>query len=103
MEHAQGPLQLLASPDSECVPIRLLFADFPTWWLTVLLLRPALDLSNPLPPSRSLGRWSAEPVKHIFLPCSAFIPNAKGYPVLSKSMQAFLKGMFRVSDPFALL
>ncbi|GAA6058643.1 hypothetical protein JCM10212_004054 [Sporobolomyces blumeae] len=54
-----------------------------------------LDLSNPLPPSRSLGRWSAEPVKHVFLPCSTFIPNAKGYPVLSKSMQAFLKGIFR--------
>ncbi|GAA5898508.1 protein arginine N-methyltransferase [Sporobolomyces salmoneus] len=54
-----------------------------------------LDLSNPLPPTRSLGRWAAEPVKHIFLPCSTFIPNAKGYPVLSKSMQAFLKSMFR--------
>ncbi|GAA5858595.1 hypothetical protein JCM1840_001275 [Sporobolomyces johnsonii] len=54
-----------------------------------------LDLTNPLPPTRSLGRWSAEPIKHIFLPCTAFIPNAKGYPVLSKSMQAFLKGIFK--------
>lgn len=57
----------------------------------------ALDLTNPLPPAPSLGRWSAEPVKHLFLPCTSFIPNAKGYPVLSKSMQAFLKGIFKVS------
>ncbi|GAA5865700.1 hypothetical protein JCM3774_004971 [Rhodotorula dairenensis] len=54
-----------------------------------------LDLSNPLPSQRSLGRWHAEPVRHIFLPCTSFIPNAKAYPVLSKSMQAFLKGIFR--------
>jgi protein arginine N-methyltransferase 5 len=59
-----------------------------------------LDLSNPLPNQRSLGRWHAEPVRHIFLPCTSFIPNAKAYPVLSKSMQAFLKGIFRVRLPF---
>jgi hypothetical protein len=57
----------------------------------------ALDLTNPLPPLASLGRWSAEPIKHIFLPCTTFIPNAKGYPVLSKSLQAFFKGIFKVS------
>ncbi|GAA5821276.1 hypothetical protein JCM11251_004548 [Rhodosporidiobolus azoricus] len=61
-----------------------------------------LDLTNPLPPPRSLGRWSAEPCKHIFLPCSTFIPNAKGYPVLSKSMQAFLKGIFKFRPTFIL-
>ncbi|BGP38641.1 hypothetical protein JCM10450v2_002591 [Rhodotorula kratochvilovae] len=55
----------------------------------------SLDLTNPLPPPRSLTRWAAEPIKHIFLPCSTFIPNAKGYPVLSKSMQAFLKSAFK--------
>jgi len=32
----------------------------------------------------------------MFLPCTSFIPNAKGYPVLSKSMQAFLKSAFKV-------
>lgn len=56
----------------------------------------ALDLTNPLPATVSLGRWSAEPIRHIFLPCTTFIPNAKGYPVLSKSMQAFLKSIFKV-------
>lgn len=34
----------------------------------------------------------------MFLPCTSFIPNAKGYPVLSKSMQAFLKSSFKVSS-----
>lgn len=56
----------------------------------------ALDLTNPLPSPKSLTRWAAEPVRHIFLPCTSFIPNAKGYPVLSKSMQAFLKSAFKV-------
>jgi protein arginine N-methyltransferase 5 len=56
----------------------------------------ALDLTNPLPPALSLNRWAAEPIKHIFLPCTSFIPNAKGYPVLSKSMQTFLKTIFKV-------
>jgi protein arginine N-methyltransferase 5 len=53
-----------------------------------------LDLSNPLPPSiGALQRWTAEPVKHIWLPATSFIPNAKGYPVLSKACQAFIRGM----------
>ncbi|GAA5836114.1 hypothetical protein JCM9279_002199 [Rhodotorula babjevae] len=54
-----------------------------------------LDLTNPLPSPKSLTRWAAEPVRHMFLPCTSFIPNAKGYPVLSKSMQAFLKSAFK--------
>lgn len=58
----------------------------------------ALDLPSSLPPPpTSLARWSAEPLRHIFLPCTSFIANAKGYPVLGKSMQAFLKTIFRVS------
>ena len=57
----------------------------------------ALDLSNPLPPSAgALARWTAEPVKHIWLPATSFISNAKGYPVLSKACQAFLKGLVKV-------
>jgi protein arginine N-methyltransferase 5 len=58
----------------------------------------ALDLTNPLPPSvGALSRWTAEPVKHIWLPASSFISNGKGYPVLSKACQAFLKGMTKVN------
>jgi len=58
----------------------------------------ALDLTNPLPPSiGALSRWTAEPVKNVWLPATAFIPNAKGYPVLSKACQAFLRAMTKVS------
>jgi len=57
----------------------------------------ALDMSNPLPPSlTTLQRWIAEPTDVIFLPSQSFIPNAKGYPVLSKACQAFIRSFVRV-------
>lgn len=68
----------------------------------MLTLDPALDLTNALPPSSSLVRWGAEPIQHIYLPCTTFIPNAKGYPVLPKSHQAFLKTLFRHSPTVIL-
>lgn len=72
--------------------------------LTVMMLEhakltdwPALDLTNPLPPSiGALSRWTAEPVRNVWLPATSFIPNAKGYPVLSKACQAFLRAMTKV-------
>jgi protein arginine N-methyltransferase 5 len=57
----------------------------------------ALDLTNPLPPSAgALARWTAEPVRNIWLPAASFIANAKGYPVLSKACQAFIRGLSKV-------
>ncbi|EIW83976.1 PRMT5-domain-containing protein [Coniophora puteana RWD-64-598 SS2] len=51
-----------------------------------------LDLAPPLPLNPTLlGRWSAEPVQNVLLPTSTFIANAKGYPVLPKGTQTFLK------------
>ncbi|KIJ12820.1 hypothetical protein PAXINDRAFT_117778 [Paxillus involutus ATCC 200175] len=51
-----------------------------------------LDLTPPLPANAGvLNRWAAEPVQHIFLPASAFIANVKGYPVLPKGTQAFIR------------
>lgn len=68
-----------------------------------VLTVPALDLSNPLPPSvGALSRWTSEPVKHIFLPATSYIPNAKGFPVLSKACQAFIRGMTKQSPTFIL-
>ncbi|WWD18018.1 hypothetical protein CI109_102465 [Kwoniella shandongensis] len=62
-----------------------------------------LDLTNPLPPSvGALARWTAEPVKYIWLPAGSFIPNAKGYPVLSKACQAFLRGMAKQNPTYVL-
>ena len=61
----------------------------------------ALDLTNPLPPSvGALARWISEPVKQVWLPAQSFIPNAKGYPVLSKACQAFLRGVSKVGLSF---
>lgn len=51
-----------------------------------------LDLTPPLPSNAGiLNRWMAEPVHHIFLPASTFIANVKGYPVLPKGTQSFLR------------
>lgn len=57
----------------------------------------ALDLTPPLPASLGiLARWTAEPTRHIFLPATTFVPNAKGYPVLTKATQAFLRDIVKV-------
>ena len=50
-----------------------------------------IDFGYPLPSSSALSRWISEPVSAIFLPTSAFLANAKGFPVLSKAAQ----GLFR--------
>jgi protein arginine N-methyltransferase 5 len=51
-----------------------------------------LDLAAPLPSaSRLLSRWVAEPTRLIFLPATSFVANAKGYPVLPKATQVFLR------------
>ncbi|MCO5588146.1 hypothetical protein L7F22_042101 [Adiantum nelumboides] len=59
----------------------------------------AIDLSAPLPPPAILERWNAEPVSHVWLPARAFLSNAKGYPVLSKATQSFLRSMISVKAP----
>ena len=52
----------------------------------------ALDLSPALPTTLGvLSKWSAESVRHIFLPSSTFIANMKGYPVLPKPTQQFIR------------
>ncbi|KAF9236733.1 PRMT5-domain-containing protein [Melanogaster broomeanus] len=45
-----------------------------------------LDLTPPLP-----ANAGTEPVQHLFLPASAFIANVKGYPVLPKGTQDFIR------------
>ncbi|CAO3628358.1 unnamed protein product [Cunninghamella echinulata] len=51
----------------------------------------ALELSKELPPDNILDNWLAEPVKALIIPAEVFIPNAKGFPVLSKRHQSFVK------------
>ncbi|KAG6861031.1 hypothetical protein C0995_004734 [Termitomyces sp. Mi166 len=51
-----------------------------------------LDLSPPLPTTIGvLSKWAAESVRNILLPASTFIVNGKGYPVLPKTTQSFMR------------
>lgn len=60
------------------------------------LLRIALELPVDLPDEVYLERWFAEPIKAVILPTKIFLTNAKGYPVLSKKHQAFVKKLIKV-------
>lgn len=51
----------------------------------------ALVMSADLPSQEELNRWLGEPIKAIILPTSIFLTNRKGYPVLSRGHQHFLK------------
>ncbi|KAG8747291.1 methyltransferase protein [Ceratobasidium sp. 414] len=56
----------------------------------------ALDLTPALPASPGiLARWAAEPIQHVILPATTFISNAKGYPVLPKLIQSFLRDVLK--------
>ncbi|KAJ3485793.1 hypothetical protein NLJ89_g11868 [Agrocybe chaxingu] len=51
-----------------------------------------LDLTPALPTTLGvLSKWAAESVRHVFLPSSTFIANTKGYPVLPKPTQQFIR------------
>ncbi|KAG6865728.1 hypothetical protein C0991_012374 [Blastosporella zonata] len=51
-----------------------------------------LDLSPPLPTTIGvLSKWAAESVRNVLLPASTFIANGKGYPVLPKTTQSFIR------------
>ncbi|KAI0288002.1 PRMT5 arginine-N-methyltransferase-domain-containing protein [Russula brevipes] len=55
-----------------------------------------LDLMPPLPSVPGvLNRWAAEPIRHLFIPASSFIANAKGYPVLPKGSQSFIRDVLK--------
>ncbi|KAJ3022093.1 Protein arginine N-methyltransferase 5 [Thoreauomyces humboldtii] len=51
----------------------------------------ALEIGSELPEIRTLQQWFAEPVRCVILPTSSFMANSKGYPVLSKAHQEFLR------------
>jgi type II protein arginine methyltransferase len=61
----------------------------------------ALDLTPPLPSTLgALSRWAAESVRFIYLPSSTFIANNKGYPVLPKGTQSFIRDSVAASAVF---
>ena len=54
--------------------------------------------SDTVPLSKSkVDRWCGEPLKTVVIPTDVFVPNKRGYPVLSKIHQAFMERVFRVS------
>ncbi|KAJ3090438.1 hypothetical protein HK102_003760 [Quaeritorhiza haematococci] len=55
----------------------------------------ALDLRDASVPAPGplLDRWLAEPIRAVFMPRETFLTNAKGYPVLPKKHQAFVRSM----------
>lgn len=56
----------------------------------------ALELSPSLPEDDSLlERWFSEPVKSVIIPANVFIANQKGYPVLPKKHQNFVKTLMK--------
>ncbi|KAJ7284936.1 shk1 kinase-binding protein 1 [Mycena rebaudengoi] len=57
-----------------------------------LRLSLTLDLTPPLPVSSGfLSKWKAEAIRYLFLPSATFIANTKGYPVLPKGTQSFIR------------
>ncbi|KAN0061417.1 hypothetical protein ACQY0O_006264 [Thecaphora frezii] len=58
-------------------------------------LHVALDFGYPLPSPAVLNHWIAEPVSMLWLPSTAYLANAKGFPVLSKASQAFIKSLMK--------
>ncbi|CAH1396442.1 unnamed protein product [Nezara viridula] len=51
----------------------------------------ALLLATDLPSQEVQNRWLGEPIKAVIIPTSIFLTNRKGYPVLSRSHQTFVK------------
>ncbi|KAI9268732.1 PRMT5 arginine-N-methyltransferase-domain-containing protein [Sporodiniella umbellata] len=64
----------------------------------------ALELTSELPEDELLlDIWLAEPVREIIIPSSIFIFNDKGYPVLKKPHQNFLKKLLLKMEPDIIL
>ncbi|KAL5236637.1 hypothetical protein ACI65C_004047 [Semiaphis heraclei] len=56
----------------------------------------ALEIGAELPSDEELDRWLGEPVAALIIQSNIFITNKKGYPVLSKPHQEFIKKMFNI-------
>jgi len=56
----------------------------------------ALEIGAELPSDEELDRWLGEPVAALIIQSNIFITNKKGYPMLSKPHQEFIKKMFNI-------
>ncbi|XP_015373689.1 PREDICTED: protein arginine N-methyltransferase 5-like [Diuraphis noxia] len=55
-----------------------------------------MHIGAELPSNEELDRWLGEPVAALIIQSNIFITNKKGYPVLSKPHQEFIKKMFNI-------
>ncbi|CAG8593953.1 3805_t:CDS:10 [Ambispora leptoticha] len=62
----------------------------------------ALELTADLPDNYILERWFGEPIKAVIVPTNIFLTNAKGYPVLSRKHQAFVRRLMRIRANFII-
>lgn len=59
----------------------------------------ALEITADLPEDdKILDRWFAEPIRAVILPADIFLSNNKGFPVLSKRHQSFIKRLMKVTS-----
>ncbi|XP_071091635.1 protein arginine N-methyltransferase 5-like isoform X2 [Haliotis cracherodii] len=61
-----------------------------------------LEMTADLPCESVLERWLSEPIKTVTISTNLFLTNKKGYPVLSKAHQGFLRRLFRLDAQLIL-
>ncbi|CAG8622590.1 4955_t:CDS:10, partial [Scutellospora calospora] len=62
----------------------------------------ALEVTRDLPEDNILDRWFAEPIKAVILPTKIFLTNAKGFPVLSRRHQVFVRRFIKYKPNFVI-
>lgn len=56
-----------------------------------------LELTADLPSEQEIERWTGEPVKALIVPTSIFLTNKKGFPVLSRAHQNFIRTFLKLN------
>lgn len=62
----------------------------------------ALEVSKELPKPVEMKRWLGEPVRTMILPTKIFLINKKGYPVLPRPHQQFIRQLFKFNVQFVI-
>eukprot|EP01147_Barroeca_monosierra_P005185 gene5185-7029_t len=92
----QVPTTADASTDEESTPWH--------WWNTFRsLCTPctrmgvALDISADICSKEEQDRWLGEPIRCVIVSADIFLTNAKGFPVLSRAHQSFIKRLLKLN------
>ena len=72
--------------------------------MKILISNSGLKLPSKLPKMELSNRWFVEPIRILNISATVFVPNAKGYPVLTKPHQSLIhRYMKQRQTPFILL